>query len=295
LKNFQGTYCVMVTPFKGKEELDLDGYRSNIEFYIENGIHGLITGGSTGEFAALELDELRRVISTAVDQVAGRVPVLAGTGQCSTRQTIAVSKHAQDAGADGLLIVPPFYSKPSDEELLKHYASISKAVDIPIMVYNNPFTSKIDMKPELIEKLAGYQHIDYVKESSGDASRIAKIRMITEEKLTVFAGADNLTLESFLMGAKGWVSVTANVLPKECAQLYELAVVKRDMDRARDLYERILPFCNMLEDTGMFAALSKTGLDMLGKAGGKPRLPMLPPKRQQLEQLRSFLREFSPA
>src|ERR1700677_3257126 len=101
LKNFQGTYCVMVTPFKGKEELDLDGYRSNIEFYIENGIHGLIAGGSTGEFAALELDELRRVISAAVDQVAGRVPVLAGTGQCSTRQTIAVSKHAQDAGADG--------------------------------------------------------------------------------------------------------------------------------------------------------------------------------------------------
>jgi 4-hydroxy-tetrahydrodipicolinate synthase len=285
----------MVTPFNSKEIVDLEGYRSNIDFYIENGVHGLITGGSTGEFASLSLDELEKVISTAVDQARGRVPVLAGAGQCSTRQTIAVSRYAQDAGADGLLIVPPFYSKPSDEEILKHYAAISKAVDIPIMVYNNPFTSKVDMKPELIGRLAKHQHITHVKESSGDVSRISKIRRITNEKMTIFAGADNLTLESFLMGAKGWVSVTANVLPKECAQLYELAVVKRDLERAKSLYERLLPFCNLLEDTGMFAALSKAGLDILGKTGGKPRMPMMPPSRHQIEQLRSFLSSFNSA
>ena len=280
----------MVTPFKSNEDLDLDAFRSNIDFYIENRVHGLVVGGSTGEFATLHPDEHKELIETAVDQVNGRIPLLAGTAHCSTKYTVEMSKFAQDAGADGLLIVPPFYNKPKDEEIYQHYSAISKAVNIPIMIYNNPFTSKVDMKPELIERLSKLQNITHVKESSGDITRIWKIRQLTNDKLTVFAGADNLAFESFAMGAKGWICVAANVLPRECSELYELAVLEKDLGGASKLYNKLLPMGNLFEDTGMFAALSKAGLDMLGKHGGKPRGPLMLPGSNELEQLKSILK-----
>jgi 4-hydroxy-tetrahydrodipicolinate synthase len=203
-----------------------------------------------------------------------------------------MSRYAEEAGVDGLLIVPPFYSKPKDNEIFAHYFAIGNAVKTPIMLYNNPFTSKVDMKPELIEKLSHIENVTHVKESSNDISRIWKIRELTGGKLIVFCGADNLAFESFVMGAKGWICVAANVLPKECAELYELAVMKRDYEQARKLYSKLLPLSNLLEDTGMFSSLSKAGLDLLGHTGGKPRLPMQTPGRKELYQLRAILKNF---
>ena len=282
----------MVTPFKSNEDLDLDGLKSNIDFYVENGVHGLVVGGSTGEFATLTPEEHRKIISAAVDQVNGRVPLLAGTAYCATRNTIEMSKYADDAGVDGLLIVPPYYSKPNEDEIYDHYASIARSVNIPIMLYNNPFTSKVDMKPELIEKLSKLPNVTHVKESSSDVTRIWKIRKMTSDKMTVFCGADNLALESFVMGAKGWICVIANILPKECANLYELAVLQRDTERASKLYSELLPLCNLFEDTGMFSGLSKAGLDLLGKTGGKPRKPMRSPSLSENDQLKLILKNF---
>jgi 4-hydroxy-tetrahydrodipicolinate synthase len=292
LKKIEGTYCVMATPFKDNEELEVEGLKSNIDFYIENGIHGLVVGGSTGEFATLNPEEHRKIIKASVDKVNGRVPLLAGTAYCSTRHTIEMSQYAENVGVDGLLIVPPFYSLPSADAIYEHYSAISNAVNIPIMLYNNPFTSKVDMKPELIEKLSKLPNVTHVKESSSDITRIWKIRTLTNDKLTVFCGADNLALESFVMGAKGWICVAANILPKECADLYNLAVTERDADQATELYSKILHLSNLLEDTGMFSGLSKAGLDLLGKTGGKPRKPTLPPGEKQVEELKSILRSF---
>jgi 4-hydroxy-tetrahydrodipicolinate synthase len=282
----------MATPFKSNEDLDLEGLKSNIEFYIKNGIHGLVVGGSTGEFATLNPDEHKQIIKVSAEQVKGRVPLLAGTAYCSTRSTIAMSKYAEDCGVDGLLIVPPFYSKPRDNEIYEHYSAIGNAVNIPIMLYNNPFTSKVDMKPELVEKISHVKNITHIKESSSDMSRIWKILQLTKGKLTVFCGADNLALESFVMGAKGWICVAANVLPRECAQLYELAVVKRDYEEAERLYSKLLSLSNLLEDTGLFSALSKAGLDLLGHTGGKPRMPMQPPGPTELSELKTILSNF---
>lgn len=291
MKKIEGTYCAMVTPFKGNEDINIEGLKSNIDFYIENGIHGLVVGGSTGEFATLQPREHKRIIKIAVDQVNGRVPLLAGTAHCSTRYTIEMSKYAEDTGVDGLLILPPFYSLPGEREIYEHYSAISKAVSIPIMLYNNPFTSKVDMKPELVQKLSELPNVTHIKESSGDATRIWKIRRLTQDRLMIFCGADNLALESFMMGAKGWISVAANILPKECAELYNFAV-QRDLDKATVLYDKLLPLCNLLEDTGMFAGLSKAGLDLLGKNGGRPRRPMTPPERNEIEQLKTILKMF---
>lgn len=292
LKKIEGTFCVMVTPFKNNEEIEVEGLKSNIDFYIENGIHGLVVGGSTGEFATLHPEEHKKIIKVAVDQVNGRVPLLAGTAHCSTRYTIDMSQYAESVGADGLLIVPPFYSLPSENAIYEHYSAISNAVNIPVMIYNNPFTSKVDMKPELILKLTKLRNMTHVKESSSDVTRIWKIRALTNDGVTVFCGADNLALESFLMGARGWICVAANILPKECADLYNLAVVKKDLEKAAELYNRLLPLSNLLEDTGMFAALSKVGLDLLGKAGGSPRKPTLPPGQEEIERLKSIMKSF---
>jgi len=282
----------MVTPFKSNEDLDVEGLKSNIDFYVQNGVHGLVVGGSTGEFATLTQEEHRKIISAAVDQVNGRVPLLAGTAYCSTKYTVEMSRYAEDAGVDGLLIVPPYYTKPNENEIYDHYSAVAGAVSIPIMLYNNPFTSKVDMRPELIEKLSKLPNVTHVKESSSDVTRIWKIRKLTGDKMTVFCGADNLALESFVMGAKGWICVIANILPRECASLYELAVLQKDTERASKLYSELLPLCNLFEDTGMFSGLSKAGLDLLRRTGGKPRRPMRSPSQSENDQLKLILKNF---
>lgn len=271
----EGTYVVIITPFTKNDEVDLDGLESNLDFYIKNGVHGVAVGGSTGEFSALNLEEHKNIISKTVEVVNNRVPVIAGTAACSTKRVIELSKYAKEEGADGSLIVPPFYSKIKDDEIYHHYKKIAETVDLPIMIYNNPFTSKIDMSPEFLAKLAKIKNIEYVKESSGDISRIWRIRKLTDDAMTVFCGADNLALEQFIMGAKGWICVAANIFPRETSMLYEHVKNKR-YEKAMDLYNGLLPLCNFLEGTGKFTQVAKYGLDVLGHCGGKPRSPFLP-------------------
>ena len=285
----KGTFVVAVTPFKSNEELDLEALKENIDFYIENGIHGVVATGSTGEFASLSLEEHKKVIEVVVDRVNGRVPVLAGTGACATKRVIELTKFSEDVGADGAMIIPPFYTKPSDDEIYAHYKSISEAVDIPIMLYNNPWTSKVDMQPDFIAKLAEIDNIRYVKESSGDITRVWKIINITEGKMTVFCGADNLALESFLMGAKGWACVAANMFPKHTSRLYELACKEKHIKEARSLYFQLLPLLNFLEETGKFIQLSKAGVEMLGRKAGPPRKPLMPLKKDEKKKLKELI------
>jgi len=289
LKKFEGTFVVAVTPLTFNEELDLEALETNVEYYIENGVHGVIVGGSTGEFASLSLQEHKKIIRTVVDKVDGRVPVIAGTGACSTRRVIELTKYSEDVGADGCMIIPPFYTKPDEEELYKHFEKIAETVDFPIMLYNNPWTSKVDMQPDFIAKLAEIDNIRYVKESSGDITRVWKIINITEGKMTVFCGADNLALESFLMGAKGWACVAANMFPKHTSRLYELACKEKHIKEARSLYFQLLPLLNFLEETGKFIQLSKAGVEMLGRKAGPPRKPLMPLKKDEKKKLKELI------
>lgn len=290
MKEFEGTYVVAVTPFDNKGELDVEALKDNIDFYIENGVHGLVVTGSTGEFAALSDEETKKIHEASVEQVNGRVPLIAGTAACSTKKVIEITRYAQDVGVDGALVVPPFYSKIDDEEIFNHYESIGKSVDLPIMLYNNPFTSKIDIKPELISKISEVDNIKYVKESSGDITRIWKILDLTKGKMTVFCGADNLALESFFVGAKGWICVAANIFPRETSLLYELANFKKDYVRALKHYQALLPLYNYLEDTGKFTHIAKYGLELRGMRAGLPREPFLPLSDQQKEKAREIIK-----
>ena len=288
MNEFEGTFVVMATPFTPDEELALDALRANIDFYIDNGIHGVIVGGSTGEFPVLSLEEHRKIMDTTVDQVNGRVPTIAGTAACATRRVIELTQYAKDVGIDGAMVVPPFYSKPRDKEVYEHFKRISGKVDLPIMLYNNPWTSKVDMLPRLVAKLAELDNILYIKESSGDITRIMRIHQLTDGGITVFCGADNLALEAFLMGAKGWVCVAANILPKHTSRLYEL-VKEKKLGKARELYDGIYPLCSWLEETGLFCQGSKAGLEIMGMKAGPPRKPYLAVTDQEKEELKKII------
>ena len=284
MKKFEGTFVVSVTPMTNDEELDLESFKDNLDYYIENGVHGIAINGSTGEFAAQSLEELKSVMNAAVEIVDGRVPLISGTAACSTRRVIELTMYAEDAGVDGALIVPPFYSKIDEEEVYEHFRAIDEAVNIPIMVYNNPWTSKIDIPPEGLARLAELHNVQYVKESSGDITRIPRILDLTDGKMAVFCGSDNLALESFFMGATGFICVAANIFPKHMSKLYEYANFDRDYEKAKALYSTVLPLCNFLEGTGKFTQTAKYGLEYFGRKAGPPRKPFLPLSEEHKRQ-----------
>jgi 4-hydroxy-tetrahydrodipicolinate synthase len=288
LAKLEGTFVVNVTPFDSSDQVDTSAMRGIVDYFLDNKVDGIFVGGSTGEFAYLTPEEHMKIIEIVVTHVGKRVPVLAGTAACATKQAVAFTRYAETVGADGAVIVPPFYHKPTEEGIINHYREISEAVDFPIMVYNNPATAKIDLQPELIKKLAEFDNIRYVKESSGDVSRVWKIRKATNDKMTVFCGADNLMLESYLMGATGFICVAANFLPFEASEVYRL-YKQGKIQEAKTLYEKLLPVLNFLEDTGKFAQASKAALNMSGKKVGLTRSPLMPLNSGEEQHLRELL------
>jgi 4-hydroxy-tetrahydrodipicolinate synthase len=287
MDKLKGTFTVMVTPFTEDEQLDEKGFRENMDWYIAEGIHGVICLGSTGEFANLSVEERRRVIELTVDQVKGRVPIIAGTAANSTRETIAMTKYAEEAGADAALIVAPFYGLPTQDDLYGHYKAISENVSIPIMVYNNPGFSGVDMLPPLIERLAALDNILYIKESTGDIKRVHELLQRCGDSIDVWCGWDDLVYEFFLLSCPGWVAPIANVMPGPAAELFTL-VEKKAYDKARALFFKMLPLLNYLE-AGQLLAKVKEAMNLIGKAGGKPRRPFLPITEEQKSELRTML------
>jgi 4-hydroxy-tetrahydrodipicolinate synthase len=270
------------------EEVDCQALTSFIDHMIASGIHGIIPLGSTGEFYALSPSERADVVGTTIEAVAGRVPVLVGANASSTRDVIAFSKQAQDKGADGVLLAAPPYALPTEDELYDHFATVEKAIDIPIMLYNYPGRTGVDLTPDLIVRLAELDGIQYVKESTGDATRVSEIIRRCGNKIDVFCGSDAIALESFMMGAVGWVGGVANVLPEAHVKLYELAVVEKDIPRARELCYTMLPTLANFE-SGQYTQKAKAGCGLTGHPVGPPRRPLLPLNAEELGELKGIL------
>ena len=289
MEKLRGTFVVMVTPFTQDEQLDEKGFRANIDWYIAEGIHGVICLGSTGEFASLSNEERRKVIDLTVDQVNGRVPVIAGTAAHSTRHTIELTEYAKNAGVDAALIVAPFYGLPTQEDLYHHYKDIAENVDIPIMLYNNPWTSGVDMLPPLIERLSAIEKILYIKESTGDIKRVHEIMRRCGDSIDVWCGWDDLAYECFFLGCGGWVCPSANFMPKMTTELFSL-VDNKEYAKAKALFFKMLPLLSYLEE-GQLLAKVKEAMNMLGKAGGKPRKPFLPVTEDQRVELQKMMKE----
>lgn len=289
--SFRGTYTVMITPFDDAGQIDLAAMATFTEWQIEQGIHGLIPLGSTGEFLSLTDEERDAVARTVVDTAAGRVPVLIGTGAEWTDTVIRDSRAAEAMGADGVMIIPPFYSTPTEDELFRHYERIGAAISMPIMIYNNPATANIDMTPPIVARLSQIDNVSYIKESTLEVTRIRDILELCGDRMTVFGGI--LGFESFVEGAEGWVAVGSNIMPREFAQLFTLTADGKDYDAARTLYKHLLPVIRMVGGHHYVSA-SKAALRILGQNVGDPRAPRLPVDREHYAQIEAILGQLTP-
>jgi len=270
----KGTYTVMITPMTETQEIDLDGLKANIDWYVEEGIPGICVCGGTGEFLSLSKEERLVVAETAVKHAAGRIKCLVGTASESTEDTIFYTNHAKEIGADGVMIINPYYCRPSEDEVYAHYKAIAEAVDIPIMVYNNPAHSGVDMTPDILARLSTINNVDYVKDASGDLRRVSDIIRLTEGKMTIFCGAEDLIFDTYYLGGMGWICVCGNIIPKEAQMIFDL-IQENKIKEAKELYLKYYPLLDTLENKPKAIQKLKKALELMGKPGGPSRLPRL--------------------
>jgi 4-hydroxy-tetrahydrodipicolinate synthase len=231
--SFHGAYTVCVTPFSGDgSRIDVGAFRRFLSWQLEVGVPGVIILGTTGEFLTVSDDERAELVETAVGHIAGRVPVLVGTMNAYTPRAVAYSRQAEELGADGLMILPPYYYTPTEDEIFRYYGAICAAVDLPIMLYNNPVTSNVDMSAALVARLAkAYENIRYIKESSQDIARVSEVIEATEGVVSVYAG--ERPVGSFLLGAIGYVNPYGNYIPRASSRMWELLEEGRIQDARR--------------------------------------------------------------
>jgi 4-hydroxy-tetrahydrodipicolinate synthase len=272
MQKYSGAIVAIVTPFMNGE-LDEQGLVDLIEFQIAGGTHGIVPCGTTGESATLDFAEHKRVIELTVKTVAGRVPVIAGTGANNTKEAIELQQSAKDSGADAVLSVTPYYNKPSQEGLYQHFKAIADAVDIPMFLYNVPGRTSINMLPETVARLARVHNIIGIKEACGSLQQISDIIRLCPSDFIVLSGDDFTSMPTVFIGGKGVISVTSNVAPRGMADLME-ASLAGDLKRANEAHYRLFPLMN-----AMFCAPNpvpaKKGVELMGKIkNGLPRLPL---------------------
>jgi 4-hydroxy-tetrahydrodipicolinate synthase len=288
---FHGVFSALVTPMKANEDIDYNKLGQFAAHLLNQGVHGLIPLGSTGEYYALDAAERERVLRVTLEAAAGRAPVIAGTNAGSTRDVIAFSRQAEQLGCAGVMLAPPYYSLPRLDELFAHFKAVNNAIGIPIMLYNYPGRTGVDMPPDFIERLAGLKHVRYVKESTGEMPRITELLRRCGDHLGVFCGCDTIALESFMVGAVGWVGGVVNVLPASHVKLYTLAVEKKDYDAARKLFFEMLPTLELMEGGGKYTQFVKAGCGLMGHDAGAPRRPLAAPTAAECRQLREAFRQ----
>ncbi len=282
---FAGCTVALVTPFKDGE-VDYATLRESVDWQIARGTPVLSPVGTTGESPTLSHDEHERVIAAVVDQAAGRAKVLPGTGSNATTEAIRLTKFAAKAGADGALLVAPYYNRPTQDGLFAHFAKIADACDLPQVLYNIPSRTGRNVEPETIERLAHLGPIVAVKEASGSLDQVSDLACRTD--LTILSGDDSLTLPMMAVGAEGVVSVVANLVPGDVIALVE-AFRSGDLAGARERHRRLFPLCRDLLSLATNPIPLKLALALLGRGNGELRLPLCPPDENGREGLRRSL------
>lgn len=288
---FKGNFTAIVTPFKDGN-VDFDGLGELIEYQIQNGIHGIVPCGTTGESATLSEEEHRKVIEYTIGRVKGRVPVLAGTGSNSTTTAVELTRHAKAAGADGALVITPYYNKPTQEGLFRHFQTIAGAVDIPLVLYNVPGRTGVNMLPETVARLAAAcANIVGLKDATGNLVQASRtLELIRKNDFTLLSGEDALVYPMLAIGAMGVISVFSNIAPASMSELVN-SFFKGDTTRARELHYRQLALCDALfMETNPIPV--KTALKLLGRGNGELRSPMCPMQDVLRAKLEQALRDF---
>lgn len=279
---FPGIIPAVIVPFTEDDQVDTDALRDNVTHLLDH-VEGIVVNGTMGEAGSLTMEERALVLRTVVDLVAGRVPVIAGVSAGTTKIACAHAAAAREGGAQGVMCLPPLNYRGTTEEIVAFYAAVADAAQLPVMAYNNPEASGIDMPPALIAHIAReVEAVVAVKECSGDARRIPALIAATD--LEVLIGGDDWALEGYATGATGWVSGVANIAPRECAELQRLTQAGQ-LAEAREVYQRLLPLAR-LDMTPWLVQYFKGAMDAVGLKGGPSRAPRLPLGPEQQELLR---------
>jgi 4-hydroxy-tetrahydrodipicolinate synthase len=286
---FTGSMVALVTPFKGGK-VDWQSLETLIEFHIQNGTHGIVPCGTTGESATLSHEEHDAVVKTVVKTVNQRVPVIAGTGSNSTAEAVRLTREAEKSGADGALMISPYYNRPTQEGIYQHYRQVAAAVGIPIIVYNIPGRTGSKIEPETLARMAEVKNIAGVKEATGSVDQAIDVIRLCGDRLAVYSGEDSLIFSLMALGGKGVISTVANVAPKQTAQLAD-ACLKGDWEQGRALQFRLIPLIRSLFiETNPIPV--KTALSLMGKCSGELRLPLTPMAEGNVKKLNQAMSEF---
>jgi 4-hydroxy-tetrahydrodipicolinate synthase len=288
----KGMFVPHITPFSQNGELDLTALRTCVRFWLKGGVSGLVPCGSNGEAPYLSREERIKVIQTVIDEINGKIPVIAGTGSISTKETIQLTKDAKDRGVDAALVVTPFYFKPSNKEIHEHYKAVLDAVDIPIVLYSVPKFTGVSLEPTVIAQLASeYENVVGVKDSGGNLGTIIEIIRTVGDKISVLAGTADLALSTLMLGGSGAVVAVANAFPKMCTDLYE-SFLKSDYKKASDL-QRSISYINevLVKRYNQLSAI-KEALNTLGLPAGYPRKPALPLDDREKKEIENLITQF---
>ncbi|MGO9568233.1 MAG: 4-hydroxy-tetrahydrodipicolinate synthase [Desulfomonilaceae bacterium] len=286
---FSGTFTAIVTPFKGGR-VDEAAFKKLIRFGIDGGVSGFVPCGTTGESPALSHEEHNRVIELAVKEVAGQVKVIAGTGSNSTEEAIALTKHAKAVGADGALLVSPYYNKPTQEGLYQHFKAVAEGVDIPIILYNIQARTAVNIENQTVERLAGIPNIVGVKEASGSIMQMSEVIRLCGSGFDVLSGDDQMTFPLMALGGKGVISVVTNIVPGKMVSLVN-AMLAGEIDKARAMHFELFELCQaMFLETNPIPI--KAALGLMGKIDPEFRLPLCPPSQANLGKLKTVLERY---
>jgi len=286
---FQGSIVAIITPFKDGK-IDEKAFGDLIEFHITNGTDGIVPCGTTGESATLSHEEHNRLVRLSVEAAGGRVPVIAGTGSNSTEEAIYLTRYAKECGADAALLITPYYNKPTQEGLYRHFKEIAREVEIPLIPYNVPGRTGVNLLPSTIARLAEIENIVAVKEASGSMTQVCEIYRLCGERMAILSGEDAINFPILAAGGKGMISVTANIVPKKMADMWD-AFHRGEITRARDIHYEIFDLHQILFiETNPIPV--KTALAMMGRCTEEMRLPLCPMSEGNREKLRQVLKGY---
>lgn len=286
---FKGAFTALVTPFSDGQ-IDTQALRDHVDFQIEKGIDGLVPCGTTGEASTLSHDEHIEVVRITVEHAAGRVPVIAGSGSNSTAEALELTKRGKETGANACLMITPYYNKPTQEGLFQHFSTIAEKVDIPIILYNVPGRTGINMLPDTVARLAAVPNIVGLKDAAADLKQTSYTRQLVPDDFVILSGEDTLVYPLMAIGASGVISVTSNILPGEMAELCR-RFLEGNMAGAAELHHRLLPMCDTLfVETNPIPV--KAALAMMGRIKNELRLPLVPISDKGAETVRTAITDF---
>ena len=289
MTTIRGAYPVLITPMTQEQKIDWDGVKNNVHYFVDQGVAGIVINGSTGEFVSLSKEEKFQMVATVMEEVGGRIPVIVGTAAETTKETIEYTKQAEAHEAAGALIIPPYYMKPKENEMYHHFKEVSRVTNLPIMLYNNPFTSGVNMSTDLMLQIGKEcENVRLIKESSGEIDKVRDLARKGKGDFEVFCGAEELVMESYFVGATGWISVAGNIVPKLVTDMYN-HFQKGELEEAWAINDRILPLCTFLEGSGKYVQIVKRAMELTGNAGGPARFPRLGLSPEEDEKLKELL------